>query len=47
LLLVVIVAPAGFDLCIYLLPEVSLSKDDVVVLVAEDRVVWRDSKLLN
>jgi hypothetical protein len=47
LFLVVIVAPAGFDLCIYFLPEVSLSKDDVVVLVAEDRVVWRDCKLLN
>jgi hypothetical protein len=43
----VVVAPAGFDLCIYFLPEVSLSKDYVVVLVAEDRVVWRDSELLN
>jgi len=43
----VVVAPAGFDLCIYFLPEVSLSKDDVVVFVAEDRVVWRDCKLLN
>jgi hypothetical protein len=43
----VVVAPAGFDLRIYFLPEVSLSKDDVVVLVAEDRVIWWDSKLLN
>ena len=47
MLLVVVVVLAGFDLSIYFLPEVSLSKYDVVVLVAEDRVVWWDSKLLN
>ena len=47
MLLVVVVAPAGFNLCIYFLPEISLSKDDIVVLVAEDRVVWWDSELLN
>jgi len=43
----VVVAPAGFDFCIYFLPEVSLSKDDIVVLVPEDKVVWWDSELLN
>lgn len=45
LLCVIVVALARFDLCIYLLSQVSILQHKRVILVLEDRVLTLDSEL--